>query len=232
MSISTVCPAAVDSTQGSVTDLVRQLKSGNRDERVIAAQKLQSLGPNARDLVPALTKALLDGDSVLVSVAADALGAIGEAALPAAGALIDRAAETNASAGLVGDCQDALVKIGPAAVPAMLNRVIEVGRLRLPSGASDLERSNEEIAAWDRAAQYRGALIVVYRQLGTAAVPPLMKALDSPDRGLRYEAVMALGWVGTPARPALPRLRALLEQQNDQEFDEALRKTIARIEKG
>ena len=54
-------------------------------------------------------------------------------------------------------------------------------------------------------------------ELGTnaqAAVPALIKALDSPVEGLCINAASALGRVGPAARPAIPALEKLLAHPN------------------
>jgi HEAT repeat protein len=46
---------------------------------------------------------------------------------------------------------------------------------------------------------------------GRASVPPLIEALQSDDRGVRYTAGMALGRIGPEARDAVPALIVLLK---------------------
>jgi len=66
--------------EGRVERLIKQLKSVRPQERGAAASALRTMGPAAKDAVPALIKALGDEDWVLRQNAAEALGEIGPAA--------------------------------------------------------------------------------------------------------------------------------------------------------
>jgi HEAT repeat protein len=103
----------------AVPSLVDALDDADESVRWAAATALGKLGPAARDAVPALTAALSDKkDEVVRRHAAVALGKVGPAAHNAVAALI--AAFKDRDASIRDDASDALVSIGPAAVPGLI----------------------------------------------------------------------------------------------------------------
>jgi HEAT repeat protein len=63
----------------------------------------------------------------------------------------------------------------------------------------------------DTSAHYALAEAVLNLHGGKASVGPLIEALRSPDRGVRFAAAIALGTIGPEAADAVPALTALLE---------------------
>jgi HEAT repeat protein len=63
------------------------------------------------------------------------------------------------------------------------------------------------------------------------AVPDLVRALASPDWGLRSEAARALGRIGPAAKAAVPALSAALEDEHEH-VREAAREALASIDEG
>ena len=80
---------------------------------------------------------------------------------------------------------DALGKVGPAAVPALIEAL----------------RDNSSYVRW--------AAVAVLGEMSTTAadaVPPLIEALRGDDKDVRWAAVGALGKVGPAAADAVPAL--------------------------
>ncbi|HEY3120146.1 MAG TPA: HEAT repeat domain-containing protein [Vicinamibacteria bacterium] len=103
----------------AVPALVEVLDDEDESVRWAAATALAKLGPAARDAVPALTAALSDKkDEVLRRHAAVALGKVGPAAHNAVAALIGAFKDFDAT--MRDDAGNALVSIGPAAVPGLI----------------------------------------------------------------------------------------------------------------
>jgi serine/threonine protein kinase len=103
----------------AVPALVDALDDDDESVRLAAATALGKLGPAARDAVPTLTAALSDKkDEVLRRHAAVALGRIGPPAHNAVAALI--AAFKDRDTAMRDDASNALVSIGPAAVPGLI----------------------------------------------------------------------------------------------------------------
>ena len=55
---------------------------------------------------------------------------------------------------------------------------------------------------------------MLWRNLGSAGVAGLIKALKSDDDDLRWRAAWALGQIGPAAKQAVPELQALLPDLN------------------
>jgi HEAT repeat protein/tRNA A-37 threonylcarbamoyl transferase component Bud32 len=103
----------------AVPSLVDALDDDDEGVRWAAATALAKLGPAARDAVPALTAALADKkDEVVRRHAVVALGRMGPGAHNAVAALIGVFKDRDAS--LRDEAGDALVSIGPAAVPGLI----------------------------------------------------------------------------------------------------------------
>jgi HEAT repeat protein len=109
----------------------------------------------------------------------------------------------------------ALGRIGPAAKPAL-------GKLRELAGADDELLAT--VAVW-------AALKVdpADSSLFASAVPRLRKALRSGDEIVRLEAAVALGDIGPEAKPALPILELVAEDDPLPSVREAAEQAIAKI---
>ena len=150
-----------------VADLVRQLETGAAGERVIAAERLGDLGPAAAEAIPALTRTARA--AYRESFEGDAEG-------------------SRAGRHLYNAALDALVGIGPKAVPALIEL--------LPDEKGD--RS--------------GRIIRDLRSLGkdaAPAAPALAKLLADEDQDYRVMVAGILEAIGPGAEPAIPDLVAL-----------------------
>lgn len=204
--------------------LVEALRDDEEVVRDAAARVLAGLGKEARPALPALIKGVQAGDLAILDGASRVLAHMGAEASPAVPALIESLAkvdERTATAVI-----KALGGIGPEAGQAApeLVRILEnnragwgirqaaasaLGRTRGPGALEALE----EALLDDSVEAVRFAAASALGTFGGEAVPPLTKALISPDRGVRKQAALALSALGKEAEPALPDLtNALLDQ--------------------
>ena len=77
----------VSASAADMAKLLQDLRSNDPQKVELAIETITDLGPSAAKAVPELTKLLTSGDANTRAHAAHALGKIGKAALPAAGAL-------------------------------------------------------------------------------------------------------------------------------------------------
>jgi HEAT repeat protein len=109
---------AVTAVEGAeVRDLIAKLGKKDSDVRRAAAKELGELGSEAKEAVPALTKALRDRDVFVRRFAAEALGNIGPDAKEAVGKLTLATKDERKEVSLAA--VEALGKMGTAAVPAL-----------------------------------------------------------------------------------------------------------------
>ena len=173
----------IDSSHSSqqVAVWVEQLRNGSPSERKDATFKLGQLD-NADDrAVSALCRALKDPDGQVVSLAAMALGQIGEKGVP--GLIIgiqDRNTHLRESATL------GLAAAGEPAVQPLIRLLSRVDKNVVGSASAALST------------------------IGRPAVPGLIAALDDESYQVRGFALLTLGEIGPDARQAAPRVRELL----------------------
>ena len=171
-------------------------ENNNGPIRLIAAEALGRIGPDAKSAIPELIKALSGPDSRVRSEAARALGAIGPAAAAAIPELVRVSSRTPANSASLWS-QTALVQIGKAAVPAL---------------AEALRNPDQEV---------RLASIQTLGRFGTKgeeAVLPLLGALKDDEPRIREAAVQALGEIGSEKTSVTT---ALIGTLNDPEDDVA-----------
>jgi HEAT repeat protein len=193
--------------------LIRALRSQNPVERVRAAKDLGRLGWLARDAMPALVKTLHDDDGKVREAAAHAIGLMGPEALPTLIEMLrheDKYVRRHAVW--------ALGKLGPLARPALTN-LCQALRDVDPRTASGAAQSLGSLGADGAdavnalAEAMRGTNIVLCRlaskalsQIGAPALPTLISHLQHTDPFVRGESALAIGWIGAPARSAVPFL--------------------------
>lgn len=216
LAVLSVALAAATAGADEVSDLVRQLKSGDVDARRTAAKSLGEAGAGAASAVPALTSALRDGDLYVRRFAAQSLGEIGagaKSAVPALTALLQKSGERKE---VLDAATAALGKIGGGAgsVKAL------VATLTNAEGDPEVRR---------QAAETLGKMGADAKR----AIPALMSVLKPPKGpppagDLRTAAAEALGEIATPSDKqtvtlltdlsndkALRRDRALMQAVND-----------------
>jgi len=182
---------------------------------------LANFGPG---VLPVLTKALADEAQDRRRVAAYALGTMGAAAAPAAGALAQALQSKDAATRQLA--ARALGNIGPKAQEtlAQLEKSLadEVVAVRIESALATwfITKEARHVGVLVKALgdESTGARDVACRALakmkGDAkdAVDPLQKLLS--DKELRVRAVMTLGEIGPAAKKAVPELKKLMQDKD------------------
>lgn len=225
------------SAAGGAADLnaLRAALAGSPAEAAAAMSAIADLGPAAAALVPALLPWLDGDDEVLQLDAAYALGAIGEAALPALAQRIEADTKRDPEDGVVKSdsgrlmakdcialsCAYGLVEIGRPAVPALLG-LLQRGPARARKLAAfalgEIDGTGPEVrdalvtAAGDADAHLRIAAMEALglKPADDAAVAALARGLDDADEEVRFDAVLGLARMGQGAAAAVPALARVL----------------------
>jgi HEAT repeat protein len=201
--------------------------------RVEAAMSVATLVPNDQESITVLTSALAGNDWWGVELAARYLDELGPRAGPAAAALAKLVQQGNYQPHMIDKtwhALHALAKIGPAAKPALSALIAKLGQDSANphwyNPATNYVQPNENMIAYTLA------------RIGPDAVPELRRVFrEDKDAKRRRAAVLALGFLGPPAKAAVADLEAeakkLAEQTNRNNDEEwlatALEKALARI---
>ncbi len=188
LSTAAIGQAAGTAAGESIAKLRAALKSPDGKARIQAIDALGRMGPEAKEAVKDLVVQLSDQSPAVRSHAAHALRSIGPAASAAAEAL----------AKLVGD-GDAHVR--RTAIEA-LERVHPDAKVAVPALAKALEDADPAV---------RVAALAALTDYNEAAVDALSHALENEKT--RYWAALALGQLGTHAKPAVAALSAALNDK-------------------
>jgi HEAT repeat protein len=167
------------------------------------------------------------GDAVERAGAAKSLGTLGVSAAPAVPALVQILGNQDSIA--IGDAVDALVHIGPAAVPALV-QALESTDVRLRHQAavvlSRIEPTDPAAvkalvkALKDPSAAIRRRAALALAGAGRCEKPEdgvvvgLISALADRDGTVRVSAAVALGDIGTDAKEAAKPLSQLLSDKD------------------
>lgn len=169
--------------------LVRNLKHPDASERSAAASVLGAYEGKAALAVPALTGLLEDADPKVRLAAAYALSAIDPNAARAALPVLESAA--GSQPGGYFDSQ-ALGKLGPAAVPALVKAL---GRTN---------QSDRKAAAWQ---------LSRFGAASAPAIPALIGLLEDESDEVREAAARALGEINSQPELVVPALAKLLKDE-------------------
>jgi HEAT repeat protein len=63
-----------------------------------------------------------------------------------------------------------------------------------------------------------------------AAVPALIQALDDPAESVRFPVTVALAEIGPAAKPAIPKLKKMADEEINDEIAAAAKRAIRRID--
>jgi HEAT repeat protein len=199
-----VAVTATAAMADDVSNLVKQLKSGDVEVRRTAAKALGDGGPSAKDAVPGLTEALRDSDLYVRRFAAQSLGQIGPAAksaVPALSTILKRGSDRKE---VLAAVTDAISKIG--------------------GGSGSVDALAATLVDSSRDTESRRAAAEALGKLGSAAKPAIpallevLKPLKAPPAGssneIRAEAAAALGEIATPTdKRAVETLKAVSDDR-------------------
>lgn len=161
-----------------VPALVAALRDDREELRSAAINGLLLMRQPEKAAVPAVAALLADKNPAVVERAVYVLGRFGAASKAFVPSLVSAAARTQPVSAVYAD---ALIQIGGPGVPELLK---QVGKLPLAS----LNRDH-----W---------VAKLLKLIGVAAVPELVKALESPAASIRFAALGALSELGGQARDA------------------------------
>jgi HEAT repeat protein len=222
---------------------MEKLESENPDVRKQAAYDLGVVGPDARDAIPALIKALGDENAIVGGVAYSALVKIGPAAIPL---LVDAMDDPNAAIrnGVVRtlDCFDKEAEI---AVPRLIRALKEPDRFDIKYimfALGDIGHPAKEaipvleemLISENQPAEIKiNAADTIYDITGEVdkAVPSIMSFLTDDNNEVRVMAIQVLGSIGADAKAALQELREIVEHDTNSDVREAAKVAIQRITK-
>jgi HEAT repeat protein len=194
----------------AVEPLTHALGAADPDVRFYAAWGLAFVGPPARGAAPAVVKALADSSAQVRRKAAYALGRIDPEPAAVVEALV--AALGDADGDVRQAAQDALPKMGRAAVPALV-KVLHGGKeVARDSAIRALGQMGADAA--DAVADLKAILLQPNKGpaqaaadalagIGAPAVGALVAAAAADDATIRTLALQALHRIGVPAVPAL-----------------------------
>ncbi len=157
--------------------------------RWLVTRVLCSMGPAAKAAVPELVRSLKDASAPEPEAVVRILGTIGpdaKDAVPVLSAAIDNKE-------LRDHAVEALCRIGPAAKSA------------LPA----IQRAIRDAQTKDK--DY--SLVSWLSGLGEAAIPFLLELLDEEDITAQWYSLIALGKMGSLAKPAAPKVEVLLKHK-------------------
>lgn len=227
LAVFVACVGARAEENAALDEQIKQLKNSDSDVRREAAKKIGEFGKDGKKATAALAAAMrTDKDLFVKRFAAQSIGMIDadpKVAVPALTTLLDQERE------LVDAAVVALGKMGPAAVPALVEAMKK-------KGGNDKTKGNKKgPQTTDRTAALRSKAAVALGQLGAdakSAVPALIAALN--DATIQMDVVNALGAIGPAAKQAVPALRESVNAKGakkNKELSKAVNQAIAKIEK-
>jgi len=238
-------PALAAEKNLPIPQLITQLANGDVPARREASYQLANLGPKAKEAVPALIKALDDQDKQVWVNAIAAIAAIGPDAKEAIPALVEDL-DSKKGKGQRSYYKDqilirssyALTRIGPAAVPALIEGLrgkdvmLQTGSARAlggmgPAAQEAIPALIENLAHWDAGMQRD--VVDALSAIGPAAKPKLIEALAWNDPKQRSNAALALAGMGTSAKDAGAPLLARLKGETDLTVRASLLAALPRV---
>lgn len=215
-----VLPAFAQDEAAQVAARIAELSGQDAAKKVAAADALGELGGAAKAAVPALVKALEDGNIEVRVAAARALGSLGPATKDAVGPLTKTLKDSEPK--VRGYAAFALGKIGPASAPAaadvavlLTDPSVDIRRAAVTALSEIRPGPKVMIPILSKVLKDADRSVVLpalhaLAELGEAGVPGLTEALADPKA--RYWACLALGEIGPAAKSAAPDLAKLLKE--------------------
>jgi HEAT repeat protein len=184
------------SAKAAVPALLQAVEDQEARVRLAAIQSLGRIGPDAKDAAPALIQVYQQGNEAedIRKAAVAALGNMGPAAQDAVGVMIKTLAEDESLA-LSGHVQMAVMRLGPAAVPDLIELL------------------------QDQDPDVRAHAAVALNWVGPGArdaVPALVRALQDEGHSVREGAAFALLRIGPGAKDAIPALVKALQDKDSE----------------
>ena len=214
-----------------IDQLIQQLSAQGNAERREAAYQLQKLGTAAKPALPALIVALDDADKQVWSYAVAAIAGLGPDAAAAIPALIEDFDGRKPGSRRDRDKRQVLVRsafaltrIGPAAIPALIEALgheeapRRAGAAKAiggmgPAAKQAIPALRANLAHWDEVARQES--IEALALIGPAAVAPLIEMLGSKEPLQRSGAALGLAQIGRTASDAAPALAQLLAGESE-----------------
>lgn len=225
--------------------LAERLASSDREIRRDASYELGKLGPEASEALPALIKALGDPDKQVWSNAVMAIANLGPAAKDAIPALLEDLGSRKSRGGREREKRQGLVRsayaltrIGPAAVPALIETLSVDDSLARQGAAKALggmgPAAGEAVPALCKNlghsdAEVRREVVEALAQIGSEAVAPLSDALGAQEPVQRESAALALAQLGIAAKGAAAQLLQLLEAEREPEVRAAALSAVSKV---
>jgi HEAT repeat protein len=225
--------------------LAQQLTASEVAVRREAAHQLNRLGPAAKPALPALIKALEDEDKQVWSSAVAVIATLGPEAKDAIPVLIaafdsrsQRGRRARDSRQILMRNSYALTRIGPAAVPPLLEALrqedagLRTGAARAlgPMGAAAREAVPLLINNLaDGRDPVRDEAMTALGLIGPDAGPALVTALADGEARRRAGAAQALSLIDPPFRAAAPAVEQALGQEKDVLVRSALLTTLPKL---
>ncbi|MGB0597490.1 MAG: HEAT repeat domain-containing protein [Rubripirellula sp.] len=225
-----------------VNDVAALLNDGDDQTRAMSAWAIGEIGSAPTDVADQLLELLADPNAEIVLASLTSLHKIGADASDGAakvGSLLNHAdaAIRCAAVTCLATIESDTTKSVPLLIQSLEDRdwkvrrdaaagLGEIGSPAATPAVPVLLRMSQNDEDRDAA---RGALRSI-DDAGPEAVPLLLEALKSEDRGRRFYSAYLLGKVGADARDALPTLAQLRDASDSDRFKEMVDRTIKSIE--
>ncbi len=247
LAISALLASVVFAAEKAVdpAQLATQLVSPDVVARREASYELAKLGPKAKDALPALIKALDDGDKQVWTNAIAAVSAMGPDAKDAIPTLLADFDSKSASRQrsyyrdqVIVRTAYALTRIGPAAIPPLIDglrsqdTMMRSGCARALGGMGPAAKDAvpaliENLGHGDAGVQ--ADVIDALGSIGDTAKPKLIEALAWKEPRQRSTAALALGAMGKSAQDATAPMLAQLKTETDAAVRASLLTALPRL---
>lgn len=208
------------SARAAVPALIKALSDKDAAVQWHAARAIGSIGPGAKAAVGALTTALASDDAKLRTYAAFALGRIGKPSEPAIPALVKAITDKEdmvqrAAIGAIRNIDADPEIVRPLIIKALedADSAVAMAAVRVLAETADEKSVPGLIEALKHKEACYWACLVIH-ELGPAAKDaalPVSEVLKHADPEVRLQAAMTLAAIGPDAKPAVPALVKILQ---------------------
>ncbi|MDP4091784.1 MAG: HEAT repeat domain-containing protein [Bacillota bacterium] len=188
--------AQVESTLGKISKnninlLLNGLTHANSSVRTVTAEVLETIGRTAAPALPVLYRLLSDNDPKVKIACVKAISSIG-ADLDGVLYLLGTLSENDSN--IYKYASAALAALGKTVIPPLIERLAYDSPIVRRNAAFTLEKFGEN---------------------ALEAMPALEKALNDNDNGVVSNAILAIGSIGSAARPIAPKLLNIWKQRGN-----------------